>query len=106
MSNKFAHFARDYDEAHYAQAPAWEPAAEQRFKAGDRVRISEYFTPDMDHFDGRGCLATVVASYGDQFGVFPDPNDPEDPDREPTYTLDIDGFGRRSWYEERFLTKA
>lgn len=70
----------------------------QKFEAGDVVRIADEFPPFMSHFDGRGCEAVVVGSYADQYG-----GSHED-DEDTSYTLNIRGHGRISWYQESMLT--
>ena len=66
----------------------------QKFKIGDRVRIAKNLGKSMAHFRGRGCNATVVGSYAQQFGG----NDVK------AYTLKIDDAGESSWYYEHQLT--
>lgn len=65
---------------------------QQKFPTGTRVRIADDLGPMMRHFPA-GKNATVVASYAQQFGG----------DNFQSYTVDIDGEGEVSWYEEHQL---
>ena len=65
----------------------------QKFKIGDRVRIAKDLGYSMSHFKN-DCNATVVGSYAQQFGG----------DDVKEYTLNIDNYGKSSWYKEHQLT--
>lgn len=40
----------------------------QKFFRGQRVGLAKKFPQMMDHFDGKGCEAIVMASYSDLYG--------------------------------------
>lgn len=67
----------------------------QKFAPGTRVRIADNLGPSMSHFP-KGRFATVVSTYAHQYGG----------DDVKSYTLNIDGLGQHSWYEEHQLTLA
>ncbi len=66
---------------------------EQKFLIGSRVRIAQDLGPLMGHFPGKGCEATVKYTHAHAFGGSP-----------KSYSLDVDGHGSCSWYEEHQLT--
>lgn len=67
--------------------------SEQKFHAGDLVRIADDLGPEMEHFTS-GCDAIVIGSYADQF----------DGDNDESYTLDLEKGGQCSWYYGHQLT--
>jgi hypothetical protein len=69
----------------------------QKFPIGTRVRIADDLGKSMDHFPGKGCLATVKHTYAHAFGG--------GDDDAKEYCLDIDDHGEVSWYEEHQLTE-
>lgn len=69
------------------------PPAGQKFLPGTRVRIADDLGPTMRHFPS-GRMATVHHTYAHAFGG----------DDIKSYCLDVDGFGRTSWYDEDQLT--
>lgn len=66
---------------------------QQKFQAGDLVRVADNLGPSMEHFQ-KGCNAIVLGSYADQFGG----------DNHEVYTLFIENHGEVSWYYESQLT--
>lgn len=90
--------AQDVINAAYAQAMdnvATQPEPNgQKYPIGTRVRITSDLGVPMSHFP-MGVGATVAYTYAHAFGG----RDAE------TYCLDVDGYGRVSWYFEHQLTK-
>jgi len=85
---------------------------EQKYKAGDRVRICRIGWPMWEGgkvYDSKpqdvGKLATVVGSYEDQYPRNKN-NDRYFPIPKPSYTLNIDGHGEVSWYHEYQMEMA
>ncbi len=73
---------------------------DQKFHRGDRVRIGN-LPSTMSHFPlGDG---TVVGSYNDQYAWMSGGH--RRSEREPQYSIDIDGHGEVSWYPESTLTR-
>jgi hypothetical protein len=72
--------------------------SKQLFHRGDRVRIADKLPRYMSHFTS-GKNATVIGSYEDQYSAMG-----WDKSREPQYSLNIDGQGHCSWYEQNQLT--
>lgn len=67
----------------------------QKFPPGARVRIAESLRTSMKHFP-KGVLATVLYTYAHAYGG----SDVK------SYCLNVDGFGKISWYEEDQLTSV
>lgn len=67
----------------------------QKFHHGDLVQIAADLGLSMEHFT-KDCRAIVIGSYRDQYGGASD--------REPEYTLFVEGEGKTSWYYEHQLT--
>lgn len=65
----------------------------QKFPPGTRVKIADDLGSHMRHFP-KGRLATVICTYAHAFGG----------DNVQDYCLDVDGYGRSSWYYEHQLT--
>jgi len=65
----------------------------QKFPCGSRVHIADDLGGSMSHFTS-GCDATVLCTYAHAYGG----------DDFKSYSLDIDGLGEESWYEEGQLT--
>jgi hypothetical protein len=65
----------------------------QKFPNGSRVRIADDLGESMSHFQG-GVNATVCYTHAHAYGG----------DAVEEYCLDIDNYGRVSWYEEWQLT--
>lgn len=65
----------------------------QKYAPGTRVRIADDLGHTMSHFRS-GCLATVQYTYAHAYGG----------DNVRSYSLDIDGHGSVSWYQESQLT--
>jgi len=65
----------------------------QKYKIGQRVHIAKDLGESMSHFKS-DADATVVGVYAHMYGG----SDVK------SYSLDIDGFGESSWYDENQLT--
>ena len=65
----------------------------QKFPSGSRVHIAEDLGSSMSHFTS-GVNATVEYTYAHAYGG----------DDVKSYSLNIDGQGSSSWYEEHQLT--
>jgi len=65
----------------------------QKFPVGSRVRIADDLGSSMSHFQS-GVNATVCYTYAHAYGG----------DDVKSYCLDIDDYGKVSWYEEWQLT--
>jgi len=66
----------------------------QKFHKGNRVYIGK-MPKYMSHFQGE-VMATVIGSYSDLCAGSGDDQ----------YSLDIDGHGTHSWYDEDQLTRV
>jgi len=70
-----------------------DPPKGQKFPPGTRVRIADDLGSCMEHFE-KGKNATVEYTYAHAYGG----NDVK------SYSLNIDGVGSVSWYDECQLT--
>ena len=61
----------------------------QKYHVGERVMIAKDLGPMMRHFP-KGKAATVMYTYAHMYGG----------DNIDSYSLDVDGIGEISWYEE------
>lgn len=75
-------------------AEAAPPNSKQKFLKGGRVHIAEDLGPQMRHF-AAGVDATVEYAYAQAYGG----NDFH------SYSLNVDGIGSVSWYQESQLTE-
>lgn len=88
LTDAEARYARSLDKV--ATTP--EPQG-QKFPDGSRVRIADDLGEGMSHFQS-GVNAIVCYTYAHAYGG----------DDVKSYCLDIDDYGRVSWYEEWQLT--
>lgn len=94
QQQRFAEASAHYQAAlrRVAETPA--PIG-QKFAPGTRVKIIEDLGPHMRHFPA-GKLATVKYTYAHAYGR-------TDARSLQQYSLDIDGIGSSSWYDESQL---
>lgn len=99
MDNEKRHAeASAYYQAALRRVEETPPPDGQKFKQGDRVRITDNLGVHMSHFPA-GKLATVQYTYANAYGT-------TDTRSLQQYSLDVDGIGVVSWYNESQLSEA